>query len=78
MTRPVLHLARHHDPELEGELIEARSRLVLAKSAWTALAVSVLKREAGAGERVAGCLAELQSAQDALDVLHRSAPEEDE
>ena len=46
----------------------ARRRLARAKDAWTRLAVDVLRREPGAGERVALTLAELQSAQAALDL----------
>lgn len=51
----------------QSRMAQARQRLTRAKSAWTACAVAVLRREPGAGERVADCVAELQSAQDALD-----------
>ena len=67
---------RHREAEPEGtglspeqlRLQAARERLTRAKDAWTRLAVDVLRREPGAGERVALTLAELQSAQDALDL----------
>ena len=59
-----------------AELMLARARLTSAKAAWTALAVSVLKREAGAGERVAPCLAELEAAHRELESLTRTQGED--
>jgi hypothetical protein len=57
-------------------LAAARQRLTVAKDAWTRCAVSVLRREPGAGDAVGPALAELQAAHADLDALNRRAIEE--
>jgi len=76
MSRPVLHLPHHVDPEIEGQLIEARARLVRAKAQWSRCAVQVLTKKATASD-VDTALKELDQAHAELErLMHRDEDEQ--
>jgi hypothetical protein len=54
-------------------LEQARTRMQLAKSAWSTATVNVALRHVGAAERIPGALAELQAAFAAFDAAQMQA-----